>query len=94
MGFPKIKDRLFSQSKNRVFFMAETTQNELIAKPSSLSSHRKLNGIAQLLRPCMCVCARARMCDSPSNTRLVYVLKTVRRRESGLMFSAKTQKEA
>lgn len=39
--------------------MAETTQNELIAKPSSLSSHRKLNGIAQLLRPCMCVCVRA-----------------------------------
>lgn len=33
MGFPKIKDRRFSQSKNRVFFIAKTTQNELIAKP-------------------------------------------------------------
>lgn len=33
MGFPKIKDRLFSQSKNRVFFIAKTTQNELIVLP-------------------------------------------------------------
>lgn len=49
MVFPKIKDRLFSQSKNRVFFIAKTTQNELIAKPSSLSSHRMHNSAVQLL---------------------------------------------
>lgn len=73
MGFPKIKDRLFSQSKNSVFFMAETTQNELIAKPSSLSSHRNSS------------------CESQSNAPFsVCVIG----RESGLMFSAETQKEA
>lgn len=49
MGFPKIKDRLFSQSKNRVFFIAKTTQNELIAKPPSLSSHGKHNAVALAL---------------------------------------------
>lgn len=71
MGFPKIKDRLFSQSKNRVFFMAKTTQNELIAKPSSLSTHRKLNSVVHV---CVCTCESV----SVSNTHLVYVLEIAR----------------
>lgn len=59
MSFPGIEDRLFSQSKNSVLFMAKTTQNELIANPSPLSSHRKLNSVVRLLRRPMhaCLCA-------------------------------------
>jgi len=43
MGFPKIEDRFFFvffiTVKEQGVFMAKTTQNELIAKPYSLSSH-------------------------------------------------------
>lgn len=34
MGSPKIKDRLFHSQRTGCFFIAETTQNELIVKPS------------------------------------------------------------
>lgn len=34
MAFPKIKDRLFHSQRTGCFFIAETTQNELIVKPS------------------------------------------------------------
>lgn len=62
MGFPKIKDRLFfSQSKNRVFFIAKTTQNELIAQPPP-SSHRKHNAVTQTR-------ARVQMRASPSKKK-------------------------
>lgn len=58
MGFPKIKDRLFFffTVKEQGVFMAQTTQNELIAKPSSLSSHIKLNSVVRRSHVSACVC--------------------------------------
>lgn len=59
MGFPKIKDRLFFTFKEQgVFFMAETTQNELIAKPSFLSSHRRRTSLRMSVSDTgvVCVC--------------------------------------
>lgn len=72
MGFPKIKDRqLFSQSKNRVFFMAKTTQNELIAKPSFFV-------LPQKIQQCSVALTYTHVCVCMSHIRLVYVLEMVR----------------
>lgn len=86
MAFPKIKDRLFFTVKEQhvFFFIAKTTQNEFIAKPSSLSSHGKHNSVA-LVR----VCTHLNVCVSIKNTHLVYMLGTVRQR--GMMFSVETK---
>lgn len=72
--------------------MTKTTQNEPIANPSSLSSHKKLNSVVWLL----CTPIYARSCvhvrvSYPFNIRVGNFLE---KRESDLMFCTKTQKEA
>lgn len=92
MGSPKIKDRLFHSQRTGCFFIAETTQNELIVKPSSFV----LPQIApQLLQSCMCMCMCKLVSLLPGITSSVHVLGIVRRGKAGLMFSrAKIQKGA
>lgn len=79
----KLKTGFFSQSKNRVFFIAKTTQNELTAKPPSLSSHGKHNALMPV-----CECVRLRQ---KKKKNLCCVLEVVRQGDNILTLSAKTK---
>lgn len=74
MGFPKIKDRLFSQSKNRVFFYSQDhtkwtdSRSLLFVLPQKAQQRSAALALMHV---------RAHVWIPVENTRLVYVLEIV-----------------